>query len=92
MSGGGEEQQKAPEPPPPAPKPKPAARPWKDLSDDELVNHWGGASRRRRAATTDENKDGARRKIDELHAEAKHRNTTLKALDARKQRRDDRGR
>ena len=92
VSGGGEEQQKAPEPPPPAPKPKPAARPWKDLSDDELVNHWGGASRRRRAATTDENKDGARRKIDELHAEAKHRNTTLKALDARKQRRDDRGR
>ena len=89
---GGEEQQKAPEPPPPAPKPKPAARPWKDLSDDELVNHWGGASKRWRRAATDEQKADAQQKIDELHAEAKHRNTTLKALDARKQRRDDRGR
>ena len=80
--------------PPEAAKPEktePPARPWKDLSDDELVNHWGGASRRRRAATTDENKDDARRKIEELHAEAKHRNTTLKTLAARKQRRDDRG-
>ena len=85
VSGGGKEQQKAAEPPPPA-------RPWKDLSDDELVNHWDRASRREERATTAENKDDARRKIEELHAEAKHRDTTLKALDARKQRRDDRGR
>ena len=80
--------------PPEAAKPEktePPARPWKDLSDDELVNHWGGASRRRRAATTDENKDDARRKIEELHAEAKHRNTTLKTLAARKQQREGRG-
>ena len=80
--------------PPEAAKPEktePPARPWKDLSDDELVNHWGGASRRRRAATTDENKDDARRKIEELHAEAGHRKTTLKTLAARKQQREGRG-
>ena len=53
------------------------------------MNHWDGASRRRRRAATDEQKADARQKIDELHAEAKHRNTTLKALDARKQQRDD---
>ena len=77
------EEQKAPDPP---------ARPWKDLTDDELVNHWDGASRRRhRAAATDEQKADARQKIDELHAEAKHRNTTLKTLDARKQQREGRG-
>ena len=85
VSGGGEEQQKAAEPPPPA-------RPWKDLSDDELVNHWDGASRRRRRASApDEQKADARQKIVELHAEAKHRNTTLKTLDARKQQREGRG-
>ena len=79
----GERQQKVPDPP---------ARPWKDLSDDELVNHWGGASRRRhRAGATDEQKAGERRKIEELHAEAKHRNTTLKTLDAQKRQREGRG-
>ena len=85
VSGAGKGGEAAPEPPPPA-------RPWKDLSDDELVNHWDGASRRRRRAATDEQKADARQKIDELHAEAKHRNTTLKALDARKQQREGRGR
>ena len=79
----GERQQKVPDPP---------ARPWKDLSDDELVNHWDGASRRRnRAGATDEQKAGERRKIDELHAEAKHRDTTLDTLDARKRQREGRG-
>ena len=61
-----------------------APRPWKDLSDNELAAHWGGASRRWRMGATDEQKAGAQQKIDELHAEAKHRNTTLKALAARK--------
>ena len=64
--------------------PEPAPRPWKDLSDNELAAHWGGASRRWRMGATDEQKAGAQQKIDELHAEAKHRNTTLKALAARK--------
>ena len=85
VSGGGQEQQKAAEPPPPA-------RPWKDLSDDELVNHWDGASRRRRrAAATDEQKADARQKIIELHAEARHRDTTLETLDAQKRQREGRG-
>ena len=85
VSGGGKGGEAAPEPPPPA-------RPWKDLSDDELVNHWDGASRRRRrAGAPDEQKADARQKIVELHAEAGHRNTTLKALDARKQQREGRG-
>ena len=36
-------------------------------------------------APTDEKEAAARQKIGELHAEAKHRNTTLEALKARKQ-------
>ena len=75
----GERQQKVPDPP---------ARPWKDLSDDELLNHWDGASRRRhRAAATDEQKADARQKIVELHAEARHRDTTLETLHAEREER-----
>ena len=70
----------------------PPARPWKDLTDDELVNRWSNASRRSRMAQAPEDKADAVREIKDLHAEAGHRNTTLKALDAQKQRREDRGR
>ena len=79
----GERQPKVPDPP---------ARPWKDLTDDELVNRWSNASRRSRMAQAPEDKADAGREIKDLHAEAGHRNTTLKALDAQKQRREDRGR
>ena len=69
-----------------------ASRLWKDLTDDQLVNHWSGTSRQGHNTNTPEDIAAAQRKIAELHEEAAHRGTTLKALDARKRQREDRGR
>lgn len=68
------------------------ARPWKELSDDQLVNHWNGAIRRSRTASTPDEVAAAQRKIAELHTEAAERGTTLKALDAWKRQSEGRGR
>ena len=69
-----------------------ASRLWKDLTDDQLVNHWSGASRQSRNTNTPEYIAAAQRKIAELHEEAAHHGKTLRALSNRKQQREDRGR
>ena len=68
------------------------ARPCLALSDDQLVNHWSGAIRQSRSATKPGDIAAAQRNIADLHAEAAHRGTTLKALSDRKRQREDRGR